>query len=583
MSSPSSSSQPSDLEPPESRPNRWPGAPSTWLGLTAQERGEASSLDALRNQDLGIHLYNAYALKKRAAGGVKEEDEDADEPFVAPKGWTAWPLPPDHVPREGETVGEEDSDEEYTFKRREREGPSAVLEDILVGISLKSAKERFEAREWASEDETEADVGNDNNGLMEAPDDDNEKEELVVKEPASEKGVLRPVVSADDERSREILLPTVRHTLSRLDDVLMALHHARKTCRRFASQSAPNTEDEKDSAGEEDGEKRPKGRPRKFENLPHQSKEDESDEEDRTISNTALLRMKKPGRGRKPKQYPRLAGETDQEYLVRVARIQKKPIPVFGPPRSPSVPKSPRKPYSSPRKNRAPTEEAIQNHQKRLGLRDWSEVLGSAALVGFHPDVIARATQRCADLFGESMSLRTMTEAPFGDENADTLKTYQPEEIPNFSSSTEESEDLSEDESYDSEPKRSDGFRQSKPLGHAPKFETSFCPINDCPRQTRGFNSAQRMRAHLKNWHKMEKEQIAEFEVLSDEEMDGAVHVDGFLRPDKRARRGHDRRGRKKRKGKAERAKRESTEDEQVEDELKEEAESSESEDLEEE
>jgi hypothetical protein len=483
---------------------------------------------------------------------------------VPPKSWTAWPLPPDKVPREVEQVGEEDPDEAFTFKRREREQPSGVLEDILLGISLKSAKERFEGREWASEEENdiETDV-DDKDGLVGPPEEENGDEEPVIKEQTPEKVYLHPVVSADDERSREILRPTIRHTLSKLDDVLMALHHARKTCRRYSSQSAPDTNDEKDSASEEEEEgstaKRPKGRPSKFENLAHRSRPDEAELEPNTMS-AKILRAKKPGRGRKPKQYPRLDGESDQQYLVRIARLQKKPIPIFtsdatAAPKSPAraltprtsiAPKSPAK-SSSPRKNRAPPEDADKKYRRRLGLRDWSEVLGAAALVGFPPDIIARATQRCANLFGESMTMRTMVETPFGDESADTLTTYQPEEIPDCESESEHSESSAGDSDED-EQKRRDGFRQSKPLGYAPKIEVCFCPIKDCPRQVRGFSSTEKMRAHLKRGHRMRKEEIAEFDVASDEEMYGAVHVDGFLRLEKRAMRGHDKQARKRRR-----------------------------------
>jgi len=50
----------------EPRPNRWQGAPSTWQSLTEAERGLAASLDKIRNQDLSVHLFNAYALKRRS-------------------------------------------------------------------------------------------------------------------------------------------------------------------------------------------------------------------------------------------------------------------------------------------------------------------------------------------------------------------------------------------------------------------------------------------------------------------------------------------------------------------------------------
>lgn len=69
----SSESQGSNSHESEStRPNRWAGPPSTWQTLTAQERGLATSLDALRDKDLGVHLYNAHAWKKRveSEGGI---------------------------------------------------------------------------------------------------------------------------------------------------------------------------------------------------------------------------------------------------------------------------------------------------------------------------------------------------------------------------------------------------------------------------------------------------------------------------------------------------------------------------------
>ncbi|TVY44187.1 hypothetical protein LSUB1_G003146 [Lachnellula subtilissima] len=557
----------SDLEEPEtSRPNRWTGAPSTWQSLTAQERGLAASLDALRDRDLSVHLYNAHALKKRAAEGVRQDDEDAAEPFVPPKSWTAWPLPPDTVPKEGEPIGREDSDEVYTFQRREKERASGVLEDVLLGISLKSAKERFEGREWASEEERDVD-DEDVDGLLAHPEEEHggDDGDPILKGQTPEKTFLHPVVSADDERSREVLRPTIRHTLSKLDDVLMALHHARKTCRRYSSVSAPNTGDE--SSGEENEEKeeglakRPKGRPKKFDNLTHRSRPEDLEQEAKM--RVEILRAKKPGRGRKPKQYPRHAGETDHEYLVRIARLQKKPIPIFSfeetgtpsivakPPKKAPVPKfstaqkSPARPPSA-LKDRIPPKDADRRAQRNLGLRDWSEVLGSAALVGFPPDVIARATQRCANLFGESMTMRTMVETPFGGANPDTLTKYQPEAIPDFESSLSESESSDNSEESDLEHR---SLKQTKPRGNAPKKEVCYCPIKDCPRQVRGFSSMQDMRAHLMRGHNMSKEDIAEFEVPSDEEMDGAVHVDRFLGMEKRILRGRDRGKRKRSRG----------------------------------
>jgi hypothetical protein len=47
------------------RPNRWTGAASTWRNLTKDERMLWQSIERLRNENLGVHLYNAFALKRQ--------------------------------------------------------------------------------------------------------------------------------------------------------------------------------------------------------------------------------------------------------------------------------------------------------------------------------------------------------------------------------------------------------------------------------------------------------------------------------------------------------------------------------------
>jgi hypothetical protein len=49
----------------EERENRFTGPASTWRDYTADERGLIASLDQERAGDLGVHLYNAHALKSR--------------------------------------------------------------------------------------------------------------------------------------------------------------------------------------------------------------------------------------------------------------------------------------------------------------------------------------------------------------------------------------------------------------------------------------------------------------------------------------------------------------------------------------
>ncbi|CZR56145.1 uncharacterized protein PAC_06033 [Phialocephala subalpina] len=563
----SNSSDSSD-ESSSPRPNRWKGPSSTWGTLTAQERGLAASLDQIQNQDLSIHLYNAHALKRRAREYARNPEEvkkqypaipDEDQTFKPPKSWTAWPLPPDQVPREREQVGPEDGDERHTFKRRQMERGSRELEDVLLGVTLKFAKERFMRRE--QEDEVKyldrrkrstEDVSSEEEDDSSVQDwERSDEEEDVVEKESSDappsKERLIPVVSADDERSRGILRPSIRHTLAKLDEVLIALHHARKTCRRFShSSTSANSDNEAETDGEDSvsPSKRGRGRPRKFADLPDRSRaqsipEEQGQEEEHDPNSPDLFRGKTTHRGRPLKAYERLEGENQEEYLVRIAKTQKKPLPAFAPlaeikPSKSSTP-SPEKSRKSA-KPRTASEELDRQRRMRLNTRDWSEVLSSAALVGFPPDAIARATQRCANLFGEGMTMRTIFETPYIEKGADTVAKYTPEEIPDFDDeeveSSSEEEDSSE-QSTDDPPIKTDR-PDSRTLRIAlvpPSKQTCFCPMPGCPRRIHGFRDSNALKSHLRLGHKIAKDEVEDYLLPSDEEMDGAVHVDGFLKP----------------------------------------------------
>lgn len=58
----------------EHRPNRWTGPKSTWRALTEEERLLWQSMKRLGDQDLALHLYNAFALKKRARDPSTAQD-----------------------------------------------------------------------------------------------------------------------------------------------------------------------------------------------------------------------------------------------------------------------------------------------------------------------------------------------------------------------------------------------------------------------------------------------------------------------------------------------------------------------------
>ncbi|KAL8846662.1 MAG: hypothetical protein Q9221_008269 [Calogaya cf. arnoldii] len=61
-----------------------------------------------------------------------------------------------------------------------------------------------------------------------------------------------------------------------------------------------------------------------------------------------------------------------------------------------------------------------------LGLRDWSDVLGVASMSGFPPEVVARAAERCSNLFNEGIIFRTLYE---GKKSYSEVK-YAPDMLP---------------------------------------------------------------------------------------------------------------------------------------------------------
>ncbi|KAI5286673.1 hypothetical protein KEM55_000226 [Ascosphaera atra] len=159
------------------------------------------------------------------------------------------------VPREGEEL-HRDADDMYTVSGRPDLRPSADLEECLMARMLREAKERWNAREWgyervrrptrkgggasdaegsqteasqpseaAKEYETDTDFYTDQEGAENMSDDSQSRRRRKVR--ADDPVKLRPAIQTDDEKSYKILRPSARHILSRLDDLLLALHKAR--------------------------------------------------------------------------------------------------------------------------------------------------------------------------------------------------------------------------------------------------------------------------------------------------------------------------------------------------------------------
>jgi hypothetical protein len=370
--------------------------------------------------------------------------------------------------------------------------------------------------------------------------------EEILKRP--EPPVLQPIITADDEKSRKLLHPTVRNTLSRLDELLMAMHHTRQSCFRYGSESDSQSEhdgavvDDSDdgkktggnSRSSSKGPKRAVGRPRNIYDVSATVIEVSA----HAGPDLTTQEPKKSKRGRPKQIHTPLEGETNTEMLVRIARKQKKPIrfiPLAPPDEQSSSPLK-LSPSRSRRRSSSPSQSKVL---LRLGLRDWSEVMGTAALVGYSPDVIARATQRCASLFGEGMKMRHLDLN--SKENTDLVINYVPDAIPDLpvsENSGNESGDITiaiKHQKFRRRPSRKVGPLAVKSEPETPEDSSAenkfWCPYHDCIRHLQGFKRSDHVRSHLKRAHKLSNADVDKALQGSDDEIENGLHVDGFLKP----------------------------------------------------
>jgi hypothetical protein len=550
-------------------------------------------------------------------GDASQEEDSSSANFVPPKSWTAWPLNSDVVPRTGEQLDSRDETDVWTLKSTEDQKPSFELEETLMGIVLKIAKERFVKRERGpcpgsaealQEREIVAceDVHGATNkiatnfgqnfgqgisekhpsgltgGVTEEPDvvegasvhteegaDEHPDNSSIAKdnpEPTSKRTCwpAHPSVSADDERSRLLLRPSIRHTLERLDAVLLALHHARQTCLHYTSErtdSQTEAESGRESTNERQSSSRSPMPSSVGANLPILSQEHRGlriGQPQNIIDNPAsneLTLLERDGtpekkkRGRKRHMHVPQEGETQQEMRLRIARSQKKAIPFPSPAPSGNNSSSPRKASLNGFRKQGTSSQTRGKRSTRLGLRDWSEVLGAAALVGISPEVVERSTQRCANLFGEGMTLRSLANNTIlGDFEEDTVH-YLPWQVPVLDNSSDSGlTDTGSDERRAQVQKRSarrsyhrqrtskkdSSDTDSEDIKMASEARTTSesyrCTYDWCIRSEHAFDRKDRLLRHMKSVHKVKKDEMKEALEENDEEMDGGVHVDGFMK-----------------------------------------------------
>lgn len=138
------------------------------------------------------------------------------------------------------------------------------------------------------------------------------------------------------------------------------------------------------------------------------------------------------------------------------------------------------------------------NYVRKLQPRDWSEVLGAAALIGWDTASLKVAAQQCSSTFREDMSFATLHEA--SNISDDSLNKH-------FASQT---------------PSKAENMEAKWSL------ETLICPHEGCPRQHEKFTRIKQLSRHIRQVHDWDPTHYGIPEVRL---KIGGVHVDGFMCP----------------------------------------------------
>ncbi|KAI9762818.1 MAG: hypothetical protein M4579_000171 [Chaenotheca gracillima] len=396
------------------RPNKYHGPQSTWRSWTEQEQLLWTSLIQQRDENLSFHLYNAHALKTRlydrekiAAGplhvwsgkhrwlksrqpeeGKKTSRSRAERPetFHPPKQWTAWPLPPDQVPKPGEkrkVTGLEDGeeDERWNIRMVERERPSRTLEHQLAARALRTAKDVFESRLWEGEGSAE-----DSSAGSGSPGEIHQLRHLEASNEMREKGL-----------NNERRVPVLVHTYTKNIQGQLSLQTMLSLTPFFAlptaskpSRSRTRKGKHKLSQGEESSRRR--NRASKSLGRTAMSSKLTLDEEASDVSGTSTDSVieERRGRSKKPRREPQGSG-SDSDVDSQSASSD-----------------APLKKHRRPRRRVSTSPGLLEARSSRLNPRDWSDVLGLAALLGWNPEALRKTQERVESLLGEKMEFRNL-------------------------------------------------------------------------------------------------------------------------------------------------------------------------------
>lgn len=357
-----------DLPPGVERPNLFDGHATSWRNYNADEIGAYNAMVTHRTRDLAAHLYNAHVIRRRARDTARKNPGVIDKaPLRVNKRWAAWPVHAATVPRSNEMI-QRRMDAPDIFQMEPDTRPSGELEECITAFILKTSKETFRARELDFEEIED----NPRNKMLdgdEPMDDELEKKEDDEEEEPVDTRILRPTVLLDEDKSIRQLRPLARNVISQVDRLLYGLHCAMKG--------------------------------RKFEEDSGDEQWSDSDEEDYLTRESAKSRSRSRSRGRRSARQ-----ESQERDLSRRSNSARMSTGLETEDENLPDASQTRAQY----RDSSTGHDNNQHTKGRLKLRDWSEVMGLASMMGLPTPAVMRASKRCADLFGEDMEFRIMPE-----------------------------------------------------------------------------------------------------------------------------------------------------------------------------
>jgi hypothetical protein len=533
-----SESEEEDDDEEPARPNRFGGKPHTWQAYTEADRQIAESLEQLQDSDLSAHLYNAHALKQRLQLPARDlarlniwHNRDAwlrsgedlkytdaaglvQDAMVPPPEWTAWPVPPTELPSGS---GRPDSGlvrgptDDWTIESVSKQDAGEELREELLAVFLRIAKDRWNMRDVSSASDAETSRSQSRSkyaassrsrsasraGVRRksfsgvdgetAGYETDEQDDAFGKERSRREQLdtfTEPVVLADDARAQRLLQPSIQSIMSKLDELALTICQT-----RFSSAVDDDSSMSEFTSGAE-------------------SSETDSKPSWRARSRTATSRRPRTRSSSRATVVPagHVVGQSTQDKgNVNAGDNDATSDDASDWEASNHLhERKRRRSWSSEGDSGVST---IGDDEAEVGLLDWSQVLGLAAVRGWDEGAIARTAQRCAALFGESMSLVPC------DESLVSKLTSKPTW---YTPSTSPAMDI---------PSATRSSAYEPPLSESGVLR---CPHTDCYGHEQDFESLSCVAEHCSRVHGYDPT-INDFE--NEENMDGCVHTDCFLQP----------------------------------------------------